>query len=98
MSFQTARSYFYQFQRVREELASRTKIYHINFQMIKILRIYWEIGVDPLISKIKLEERALTKRVMLSVIISICNSLGFAAPHVFEGRKIIQIFCEQNVQ
>ena len=40
----------------------------------------------------------LTKRVMLSVISSIYDPLGFAAPFVLEGRRILQNFCEQNVK
>ena len=40
----------------------------------------------------------MAKRVMLSVISSIYNPLGFAAPFVLEGRKILQSLYEQNVQ
>ena len=64
----------------------------------KALGIFWEIGEDAFIFKIKLDERVLTKRVMLSVISSIYDPLGFAAPFVLEGRKILQSLCEQNVK
>ena len=42
---------------------------------------------DAFTFKIKLDERPLTKRVMLPVISSIYDPLGFAAPFVLEGRK-----------
>ena len=47
--------------------------------------------------KTKLEERPLTKRVLLLVVSSIYDSLGFAASFVLEER-ILQSLCEENVQ
>ena len=54
----------------------------------KALEICWEIGEDAFTFKIKFDEKPLTKRVMLSVISSIYDPLGFAAPFVLEGRFI----------
>ena len=64
----------------------------------KALRVCWEIKEDALTFKIKLDEKPVTKRVMLSVISSIYDSLGFAAPFALEGRRILQSLCEQNVR
>ena len=63
----------------------------------KPLGICWEVGDDAFTFKIKLDERPLTKRVMLSVISSIYDPLGFAVLFVLEGR-ILQSLCEQNVK
>ena len=64
----------------------------------KALRICWAIGQDAFTFKIKLDERALIKTVMLSVISSVYDPLGFAAPFALEERRILQSLCEQNVQ
>ena len=63
----------------------------------KALGICWVSDNDAFTFKIKLDERPLTERVMLSVISSIYNPLRFAAPFVLEERRILQSFCEQNV-
>ena len=61
----------------------------------KALGICWVTDNDAFTFKIKLDERPLTERVMLSVISSIYNSLCFAAPFVLEERRILQSLCEQ---
>ena len=53
----------------------------------KALGICWKIGEDAFTFQIKLDGRPWTKRVRLSVISSIYNPLGFAAPFVLEGAK-----------
>ena len=63
----------------------------------KALGICWVTDNDAFTFKIKLDERPLTERVMLSVISSIYNSLCFAAPFVLEEGRILQSLCEQNV-
>ena len=97
-SFQTARSYFYQSQRVRKELVSRIK-QDLSGQLPneKALEICWEIGDDAFTFKIMLDERHLTRRVTLSVISSIYDPLGFATPFALEGR-ILRSLYEQNLQ
>ena len=60
----------------------------------KALGICWVTDNDAFTFKIKLDERPLTERVMLSVISSIYNPLRFAAPFVLEER-ILQSLCEQ---
>ena len=55
---------------------SGIKICQVNFQMGKHGECDWEIGEDAFTFKIKLYERPLTKRVMLSVISS-SDSLEF---------------------
>ena len=63
----------------------------------KALGICWVTDNDAFTFKIKLDERPLTERVMLSVISSIYNPLRFAAPFALEERRILQSLCEQSV-
>ena len=51
----------------------------------KALGICWNLREDIFSFKLKLEARTLTKRVMLSMIISIYDSLGFVAPFILEA-------------
>ena len=64
----------------------------------KALGICWEIGKDACNFKIKFDERPLTRRVILSVISSIYDPLGFAVPFVLERRRMLESLCEQDVQ
>ena len=64
----------------------------------KALKICWGIWENAFIFKIKLDERSLTKIVMLPVTSLIYDPLGFASPFVLEGRRILQNLSEQNVQ
>ena len=40
----------------------------------------------------------MTKRVMLSMTSSIFDPFGFAAPFMLEGRRILQVLCDQDKQ
>ena len=48
--------------------------------------------------KINLDRKPITKRGLLSMISSVYNPLGYAAPFVLEGRRILQRLCNKNVQ
>ena len=45
-----------------------------------------------------METGTLTKRVMLSMMSSVDDPLGFAAPFILEQRKILQGLCNQDIQ
>ena len=64
----------------------------------KALGICWDLKDDTFSFKLKLDTRTITKRVMLSVISSIYDPLGFAAPFILEGRKILQGLCNQGIK
>ena len=63
----------------------------------KALGICWNVADDTFSFKIRLDRTSLTKRTMLSMISSIYDPLGFAAPFVLEGRRILQGLCNQNL-
>ena len=60
--------------------------------------ICWNFREDIFFFNLKLEARTLIKRVMLSMIISIYDPLGFEAPFILEGRRILQGLCNQDIQ
>ena len=64
----------------------------------KALGICSKLREDIFSFKLKLEAGTLTKRVMLSMISSIYDPLGFAAPFILEGRRILQGLCNQDIQ
>ena len=63
----------------------------------KALGICWNLREDIFSFKLRLEERTLTKRVMLSMISSTDDLLGFAAPFMLDGRRILQGLCNQGI-
>ena len=64
----------------------------------RALGIQWNISKDYFSLNIRFNRRKLTKRVMLSIISSIYDPLGFTSPFVLEGRQLLQHLCNQNVQ
>ena len=62
------------------------------------LGIQWNIAKDYFYLNIKIKRRNLTKRVMLSIISSTYDPLGFTGPFVLEGMQPLQNLCNQNVQ
>ena len=68
-----------------------------NLPTDKALGICWNVADDTFSFKIKLDRTSLTKRTMLSMISSIYDPLGFAAPFVLEERRILQSLCNQNL-
>ena len=64
----------------------------------KALGICWNIEKDTFSFKINLERKPITKRVLLSMISSVCDPFGFAAPFMLEGWRILQRLCNKNVQ
>ena len=61
-----------------------------DFLNDKALGIYWYTEKDMFSFKINLDGKPITKQGLLSMISSTYDPLGFAAPFVLEGRKILQ--------
>ena len=59
----------------------------------KALRICWNLREDIFSFKLKLEARTLSK-IMVSMISSIHDPLGFVAPFLLERRRILQGLCK----
>ena len=62
----------------------------------KALGICWNIEKNTFGFKTNLGEKALTRRGMLSMVSKIYDPLGFAAPFLLKGKRILQVLCKSN--
>ena len=65
-----------------------------NVPVEKELGMQWNIAKDHFSFNIKFNRRNLTKRVMLLIISSIYDPLGFTSPFVLEGIQLLQHLCD----
>lgn len=63
----------------------------------RALGIRWNLIKDKFGFRILLNCKVLTRRTILSVLCSIYDPLGFAAPFILEGRRVIQITCQHKL-
>jgi hypothetical protein len=63
----------------------------------RALGVTWNIEDDTFSFKVKIAEKPLTRRGMLSIVSSIFDPLGFVAPVTLEGKAIIQKLCKENI-
>ena len=61
------------------------------------LGIQWNIEEDKLKFTVKLREKSMTRRGMLSIISSIYNPLGLVSPYLLKGKKILQNLCYDSL-
>ena len=61
--------------------------------MDRALGIQRNIEEDKLEFKVKLKEKQMTRRGILSIISSIYNPLGLVSPYLLKGKKILQNLC-----
>ena len=62
----------------------------------KPLGICWNIEKDTFGFKTNLGEKPQTRRGMLSMVSKIYDHLGFAAPFLLKGKRILQVLCTSN--
>ena len=62
----------------------------------KPLGIFWNIEKETFGFKTNLGEKPVTKRGMLSMVSKIYDPLGFAAPFLLKGKRILQVLCNSN--
>ena len=60
----------------------------------RALGIFWDAENDVIKFKIDLQDQAMTRRGMLSVISSIYDPLGLACPFLLQGRRLLQSLCQ----
>ena len=61
------------------------------------LGVLWNVDQDVFTFNVKLKDKAMSRRGMLSTLSSIYDTLGFAAPFILQGRKILQKLCEEKI-
>ena len=69
---------------------------HDKLPMERALRVQWCVESDCFRFRITLCDRPCTRRGILSMVSSIYDPLGFLAPFLLEGKKIIQELCQEK--
>ena len=62
-----------------------------------VLGVLWNVDQDVFTFKVKLKDKAMSKRGMLSTLSSIYDPLGFVTSFILQGRKILQKLCEEKI-
>ena len=62
------------------------------------LVVLWNIEEDVFTFKVNMKEKSKTRRGILSTFSSVHDPLGFVAPFILQGRRILQHLCEENLQ
>ena len=60
----------------------------------RVLGVYWAIDSDCFQFQITLKDRPATRRGILSAVSSVYDPLGFLAPFVLNGKRILQDICK----
>ena len=60
--------------------------------------VLWDTETDKFAFRVTLKQKLWTRRSLLSVISSIYNPLGFAAPFLLQGKLLIQQLCKENLR
>ena len=64
----------------------------------KILGVLVNIEENVFTFKVSMKEKPKVRRSMLSTLSSIYDPLGFVAPFILQGRRILQDLCEENLR
>ena len=65
--------------------------------MHRALGVHWFVETDQLSFALNQMERKATRRNILSVMSSVYNNLGMAAPFVFQAKNLLQSLCKQRL-
>ena len=63
----------------------------------RVLGVEWNIENDAFKFRITLKDKPLTRRGILSTVSSIYDPLGFAAPFLLRGKRIMQLLCKESI-
>ena len=66
-------------------------------KMERALGLQWNVTSDQFGFKIIVKERPLTRRGILSIVSSIYDPLGFAAPFIFQAKLFLQDLCRKKL-
>ena len=83
-----------------EDRAKNIKNLDLNTDALppeRVLGVEWCIESDTFQFRIALKDRPMTRRGILSSVSSIYDPLGFAAPFLLRGKKILQLLCEEAI-
>lgn len=71
---------------------------HEELPSERVLRIEWCMENNAFQFRITLKDKPFTRRGILSTVSSIYDPLGFAAPFLLQGKKILQELCKEKVE
>ena len=82
---------------------SRKRVVECNFNNQSLptetaLGVLWNIEEDIFTFKVNMKEKPKTRRDMLSTLSNVYDPLGFVAPFILQGRRILQHLCEKSLQ
>ena len=63
----------------------------------RVLGVEWNIENDAFQFRITLKDKTRTRRGILSTVSSIYDPLGFAAPFLLRGKRILQLLCKESI-
>nr|CAB3263249.1 uncharacterized protein LOC108949296 [Phallusia mammillata] len=66
-------------------------------QVERVLGVSWNYRTDTFQFDVKVKEKPITRRGILSVVSSLFDPLGFVAPVVLQARMLLQELCRQGV-
>ena len=64
----------------------------------RALGVRWDVESDKFCFKIEVNDKPLTRRGLLSVVSSVYDPLGFAAPVIFPAKVILQDLCRKKLE
>ena len=70
---------------------------HEELPSERVLGIEWCVESDVFQFRISLKDKPFTRRGILSTVSSIYDPLGFAAPFLLQGKRILQDLCKEKV-
>lgn len=63
----------------------------------RVLGVKWNIKMDVFSFNVVKRERAVTQRGILSTVASIYDPLGFLAPYILTGKRVLQEMCKCGI-
>ena len=83
-----------------ESRAKEIKEIDLNRDLLppeRVLGVEWNIENDAFKFRITLKDKPLTRRGILLTVSSVYDPLGFAAPFLLRGKRILQLLCKENI-
>lgn len=65
--------------------------------MQSVLGVKWNIPTDAFSFNVTINEKAATRRVILSTVASVYDPLGFLAPYILNGKRVLQEMCKRGI-
>lgn len=68
-----------------------------NLPIDRALGVHWDVEKDDITFKVKISEKPLTRRGLLSIVCSILDPLGLVSPVTLRAKAIVQNLCRQKL-